>query len=207
MGVSMRSERRTSLAVSTRVKMLGWGVGVALLTLGLCSATTGTARAVAETDEKPAASHQSDQPKQSDQLSESQKSSIVRNCAAIKQSLEQLQRVDSKTRTYLGTTYETIANKFITPLNIRLVKNNLPTLSTIQTDFMAGQTNFRNDYTTYMRELEGLIATDCQNNPGGFYTQLITVREKRAQLRSAALELMKLTTDQYKAVEKLKKEL
>ncbi len=136
-----------------------------------------------------------------------QKSSIVQNCPAIKQSLGQLQKIDSKTRTYLGTTYETIATKFITPLNLRLVKNNLPTFSTIQTNFMTEQGNFRSDYTEYMRELEGLIGIDCRNNPDEFYSKLTIVREKRSRLRSDVQKLSKLTSEQYKSVEKLKKEL
>ena len=62
-------------------------------------------------------------------LSKEEANAISSNCSTIKQSLSQLQKADSKTRTYLGTTYETIASRFITPLNLRLVRNNRPTLS------------------------------------------------------------------------------
>lgn len=140
-------------------------------------------------------------------LSAAQKSAISQNCPTIKQSLSQLQKVDSRTRTYLGTTYETIASKFIKPLNLRLVNNSLPTLSNIQSDFTAAQTEFRDAYTEYMRELESLIGADCQSDPDGFYERLKTAREKRAKLRSTTETLSKLTTDQYESATKLKESL
>ncbi len=136
-----------------------------------------------------------------------QKGAISQNCSSIKQSLEQLQKVDSRTRTYLGTTYETIANKFITPLNLSLVKNNRPTFSDIQTNFMSGQSHFREDYTIYMRELEKLIGIDCQNNADEFYDQLVTVRKKRANLRTDTEDMLKLAQKQYQSAEKLKQSL
>lgn len=132
---------------------------------------------------------------------------VTENCHTIKRSLDQLQKVDSRTRTYLGTTYETIANRFITPLNLRLVKNNRPTLSEIQSDFSAAQVKFRDAYTTYMRELEGLIAIDCRSRAEEFYSQLIIVRGKRADLRNTTDELSQLANAQYQAVLNLKDSL
>lgn len=140
-------------------------------------------------------------------LNERQTSAISQNCPTIKQSLVQLQKVDSKTRTYLGTTYETLVNKFITPLNLRLVKNNRPTLSSIQSKFTDEQTHFKDEYTTYMRELEELIAIDCQNSPQDFYKKLETVRKKRAELRETTTKLSKYANEQYSAVKKLQEEL
>lgn len=140
-------------------------------------------------------------------LTEAQQGAISQNCSTIQQSLSRLQKVDSRTRTYLGTTYETLANKFITPLNLRLVKNNLPTLSTIQSDFISEQAKFKENYTNYMRELEALIATDCKNNPTEFYSKLELVRDKRSDLRSSALNMSKIATEQYKTVVKLKEDL
>lgn len=141
------------------------------------------------------------------EISKEEMSAIVNNCSTIKQSLSQLQKADSKTRTYLGTTYETIAGKFITPLNLRLVRNNRPTLSEIQSDFSAEQTKFRDSYTEYMREMETLTAINCQTEPEKFYNQLVAVRERRAKVRLAVEELNQLTTAQYQAVVKLQKEL
>ncbi len=140
-------------------------------------------------------------------LSAEQQGAISQHCSTIKQSLLQLQKNDSRTRTYLGTTYETIANKFIRPLNLRLVNNSRPTIADIQSDFATGQTRFRDAYTEYMRELEGLIAIDCREHPDEFYTKLATVREKRGNLRVATSNLNQLATKQYDAVVKLRSSL
>ena len=140
-------------------------------------------------------------------LSERQQGAISQNCSTIQQTLSQLQKVDSRTRTYLGTTYEAIANRFITPLNLRLVKNNRPTLSDIQTEFTLGQTKFREAYTDYMRELEALIVADCKNHPDEFYQKLVVTREKRATLRATAEHLARLADQQYAAVLDLRSSL
>lgn len=140
-------------------------------------------------------------------LSERQQGVISQNCSTIQQSLSQLQKIDSRTRTYLGTTYETIANRFIIPLNLRLVKNNRPTFSEIQAEFTLEQTKFREAYTDYMRELEALIVTDCKNYPEEFYQKLVTTRKKRATLRATTERLSDLSGQQYAAVLELRDKL
>lgn len=140
-------------------------------------------------------------------LTDAQRGAISQNCGSIRQTLEQLQKIDSRTRTYLGTTYETIANHFIVPLNLRLVKNNRPTLASLQTEYTTAQAVFKTSYTTYMRELEQLIAMDCRTEPDQFYDQLVTVRTSRSVLRDSALELNGLTEDQYQAVLDLRSSL
>ncbi len=140
-------------------------------------------------------------------ISEHQRGAISQNCSTIQQTLSQLQKIDSRTRTYLGTTYETIANRFIIPLNLRLVKNNRPTLSDIQTAFILEQSKFREAYTDYMRELESLIVADCKNHPDEFYQKLVITREKRAILRSATERLSDLSGQQYAAVLDLRSKL
>lgn len=140
-------------------------------------------------------------------ISETQRGSISQNCSNIKQSLTQLQKVDSRTRTYLGTTYETILTRFIVPLNLRLVKNNRPSLSTIQSDFTAEQVKFRDSYTDYMRELENLISIDCSAQPDDFYAHLETVREKRSILRETTVRLARLADEQYRVVSDLRNSL
>jgi len=142
-----------------------------------------------------------------DGLSEEQRGAISQNCPTIKQSLSQLQKIDTKARNYLGTTYETLANKFIVPLNLRLVKNNQATLPHIQSDFSLSQSEFRSMYTEYMRELENLIGSDCQKSPDDFYKQLEVVREKRNRLREITQKLSELAEEQYTSVLVLRKKL
>lgn len=134
---------------------------------------------------------------------------ISANCTSIKQSLTQLQHADSRTRTYLGSSYETVANNFISPINLRLVRNNrpAPALMNIQSEFSITQANFRNQYTTYMRDLETLIATDCQAHLEEFATRLDTARTSRANLHDTTARLAQLISEQQTAVRKLQEEL
>ncbi len=142
-------------------------------------------------------------------ISAQQSDAIVQNCNQIKQSLIKLQHADSRTRTYLGSAYEAISGRFITPLNLRLIRNNIPSaeLFRIQNDFVAAQADFRNKYVDYMRELESLIAADCSAHPEDFYNLLTSVRNKREELRLSTKKISDLASEQYKTVEELKEAL
>lgn len=134
---------------------------------------------------------------------------ISAGCTSIKQSLTQLQHADSRTRTYLGSSYETVANNFISPINLRLVRNNRPApdIMNIQSEFSIAQTAFRNQYTTYMRSLEALIATDCRNHPEEFAAHLDTARTNRAALHEITNRLSQLISEQQTVIRKLQEDL
>ncbi len=142
-------------------------------------------------------------------LSEEQELAIVQNCSNIKQSLTKLQYADSRTRTYLGSAYEAISGRFIIPLNLKLIKNNSPSteLLKIQSEFSTAQADFRDKYVDYMREMDSLIAMECNNHPKEFYDKLKTVREKREALRKTTKKISELVDQQYKTVETLKETL
>lgn len=130
---------------------------------------------------------------------------VSENCSNIKYALTQLQRSDSRTRIYLGTSYETISGRFIAPLNLRLERNNQPSapLLSIQSEFMTALADFRLAYTDYMRDLESLISIDCSTQPKDFYSHLETTRTKRAALQSVVKKLNTLAGEQYQAVAEL----
>lgn len=134
---------------------------------------------------------------------------VSENCSNIKYALTQLQRSDSRTRIYLGTSYETISGRFITPLNLRLERNNQPSapLLAIQSEFLTALADFRFAYTDYMRDLEVLISIDCSSQPKDFYSHLETTRTKRAALQSITQKLNTLAGEQYQAVTDLEGEL
>ncbi len=142
-------------------------------------------------------------------ITEAQRNAVVQNCSNIKQSLTKLQYSDSRTRTYLGSAYEAISGRFITPLNLRMVKNNMPSneLFRIQNEFVSAQAEFRTAYVDYMRELESLIATDCTHAPQDFYNKLETVRSKRDFLSRTTKKISELAAAQYKNVEDLRASL
>lgn len=134
---------------------------------------------------------------------------VAANCADIKNTLTQLQRADSRTRIYLGTSYEAISGRFITPLNLRLERNNRTSaeLLAIQAEFMTAQADFRLAYTEYMRDLESLIAIDCGTRPEDFYRHLEVTRQKRSALQSIVQKLNTLADEQYQAVIELEAKL
>lgn len=139
-------------------------------------------------------------------ITSEQRSIIINHCDTIKDSLKSLQRTDSRARVYLGRYYETILTKFITPLNLRLVENNISNSRLLdnQTNFASRRTNFINDYITYQQSLEELVNINCKSEPERFYEKLKIVREKRHIVNKDVLKLKGLTDEQMKMVEELK---
>lgn len=142
-------------------------------------------------------------------LSESQSAKITTSCSTIRQSLKNLQRTDAHARTYFGAIYETVFTKYLKPLNLRLVRNDLSssTLLEVQTSIATARTDFSNDFIDYSKSLEELIAIDCRLEPETFYQKLLTVREKRARVASDIKTLNRFLTSTVKSVEELKESL
>ena len=141
-------------------------------------------------------------------LSEEQRGAISQNCNSIKTSLSSLQKSDSKVRVLLGTSYQTILSNFLTPLNIRLVKNNATdaTLSSIQTNLASERNTFQEQFIRYSKSLENLIAIDCKNNPDEFYKNLDETRTLRSALNKTAVRIHKLIDKHLSIVRELKGE-
>ena len=139
-------------------------------------------------------------------LTAEQKSVIMNHCDTIKDSLKSLQRTDSRARVYLGRYYETILSSFITPLNLRLVENNIsnPKLLDNQTNFASRRTDFVNDYIVYQQALEELVNTNCKTEPEKFYEKIEVAREKRKAVNKDVAKLRGLVDEQQKLVEELK---
>ena len=135
-----------------------------------------------------------------------QRSTIVDHCDAMKDSVKSLQRTDSRARVYLGRYYETILTSFMTPLNVRLVENNISNTKLLdnQTNFAARRTRFVNNYITYQQALEDLVNTNCKTEPEKFYEKLVVAREKREIVNHDAQRLKEMAETQVKLVEELK---
>ena len=131
---------------------------------------------------------------------------ITQYCETIKSNFKRLAVSDSKTRTYYGGIYETVSSKYITPMNLRLVKNDLSSVSllNIQTSIASTRADFSSDFIDYSRSLEELIALDCRLEPEEFYEKLESTREKRAKVAADMKVLNELLVNSYKAVENLK---
>ena len=134
---------------------------------------------------------------------------ISQNCASIKQSLKTLQKADSRTRVHLGTTYQNILTNYITPLNLRLVRNDTPNtdLTRLQTEFSAARDDFATKFIKYSQSLEELIATNCQAQPDVFYTKLESTRALRHTVSASVAHLDQLLSAHLAAVSNLKDSL
>ena len=142
-------------------------------------------------------------------LSEAKKGSISQNCSSIRQSLKNLQRVDSRIRVLLGTSYNTILTNFITPLNLRLVRDNKPNvvLSNLQSDFAGSKDTFSKRFISYSQSMEELVAMDCKNNPEGFYNKLIETRKLRINVTESVNEMRGITNRHIETIQYIKNSL
>ena len=142
-------------------------------------------------------------------LSEEQSTKISMNCSSIRQNLKNLQRADSRTRTYFGAIYETVANKYLKPLNLRLVNNDLAdsSLSKLQISLATARNDFHDDFIVYSKALEELSAIDCRLAPEDFYEKLLDTRKKRAVVAKDTKVLNQLLTEAVKNAERLKENL
>lgn len=135
-------------------------------------------------------------------LSEEQEAAIVDKCTEIREDLKKVQKDDARARVHLGGRYETILSKFIVPLNVRLVKNNLSNAELVENQNQFAETKivFANDYVGYQQDLEELVAMDCKKEPEGFYEKLVRVRQKRKTVEQDTLKLRNLISKQVKLV-------
>lgn len=119
---------------------------------------------------------------------------ITERCTAVQNQLRVVQRDDTKTRFYLGRYYETILNRFITPLNMRLTENNMMSegFMGVQSDFAKARTNFTIDFIEYQRGMDDLVVADCKAEPENFYAQLEKVRDRRAKVADDVMKLRNL---------------
>lgn len=139
-------------------------------------------------------------------VAEEQNAVIVSHCSLIKDDLKKVQKEDARVRVYLGGYYEAILTKFITPLNVRLVENNLSNASLVenQNKFVETKTTFVNDFIKYQQELEELVGIDCKDSSEVFYDKLQVVRQKRKIMAQDVLKMRSLISEHIKLVDNLK---
>lgn len=142
-------------------------------------------------------------------LNDTERGNISMSCASIQTGLKNVQRNDSKTRVILGTNYQTLLSNYISPLNVRLIKNNLPdsTLISIQSETITSRNSFTNLFVTYSQRLESLISIDCKNQPDTFYSELENVRFLRSQLEESVNKVNTALSNHLKTVNQLREKL
>lgn len=142
-------------------------------------------------------------------ISDEQKNAIVNYCDTIRGNLDLVRHEDSRARTYLGAYYETILSSYMTPLTLRLVKNNLINANLTQNkiDFANQKSQFSSHFKVYQDSLYELINIDCKNRPDEFYEKLEQVRKERAVVRKDITKLNSYLKDHQTLVEEFKETL
>ena len=142
-------------------------------------------------------------------ITESQSRIISENCTNIHQTLETLQKIDSRTRTYLGSYYERILSKYMIPLNAALAKNSIfnSDLADNQVRFKDAKNDFAAQFTNYQRALEELVHYDCYTDPSGFYSRLSPLRAARERVRVGTITLNNLIVEHRTLVKNLEETL
>ncbi len=135
-------------------------------------------------------------------------SAVSQSCSSIKLQLQTVQKNDARMRIHLGQQYETLSNRLMLNLNLRLVKNNIANANLIndQAKFSEERDRFKSNYIAYSQELDALIKIDCKNEPENFYIKLRSVRSKRASVDANVKRLQTLAKEHRKDVVSLLKE-
>ena len=142
-------------------------------------------------------------------ISDEKKNAIQEHCETIKDSLKNTQRADARARVYLGGFYETILVDFVTPLNVRLVENNLSSADLVENQNKIADTKilFANDFVGYQQDLEELVGMNCGQEPEVFYDKLVRVRQKRKIVEQDVLKMRSLISEHVKLASQLKGKL
>ena len=142
-------------------------------------------------------------------ISDAQKAAIVDHCTTIIDDLKKVQKDDSRARVYLGGYYETILSKFIIPLNVRLVENNLSSAKLVenQNEMANTKLKFTNDFVDYQKELETLVGMDCKSEPEAFYQKLVAVRKKRKTVASETQKIRSIIDQNIQLVKEVRGKL
>ena len=117
-------------------------------------------------------------------ITESQSRIISENCTNIHQTLETLQKIDSRTRTYLGSD-----------------------LADNQVRFKDAKNDFAAQFTNYQRALEELVHYDCYTDPSGFYSRLSPLRAAHERVRVGTITLNNLIVEHRTLVKNLEETL
>ena len=143
------------------------------------------------------------------EVSEEKLKLVSNNCTSIKTNLKGIQKNDARARVYLGAYYEKILTKYMTALNVKLVENNTPDTSLIesQNKYASAKSSFSEDYIAYQKGLEELLSIDCKSEPKKFYEELISVRNKQNVIVKDTAKLSKLLSEHKELVKKLEAKL
>lgn len=132
------------------------------------------------------------------QISDQQAEQIRLACKPAQSLLQRLQTTDVATRVNRGQIYENLINRLISPFDNRVSLNHYDAsaLSSAATAISQKFTQFKSDYVSYSDDFARLLSYNCQANPRGFYSLLVTTRNDRSSV-STDINDLKTAIDHY----------
>lgn len=117
-------------------------------------------------------------------ISDDQAANVRQNCKQAQSVLQRLQNTDVATRVNRGRIYENLINRLITPFNNRVNVNryDASALALATSQITAQFAAFKSDYSTYENSFSSLLSFNCEADPRGFYSLLVTTREGRTKV-------------------------
>lgn len=124
-------------------------------------------------------------------LSDGELKSVQNNCITLKGTLDQLNYNDTALRVNQGQYYEEISAKLMAPMNSRIALNKYDggKLTTITADYTKQIDTFRARYTVYAKALTQARDNNCNENPQGFYDDIVTAANARKDLHKSVVKL------------------
>lgn len=124
-------------------------------------------------------------------ISDTQVDQIRQNCKQAQSVLQRLHQTDAATRVTRGRIYESLLNRLIAPFNSRVSLNryDASALTTTTTAINQKFTAFKTDYQLYTDSFDRLLSINCEADPRGFYTILVTTRAAREKVSNDISEL------------------
>lgn len=118
-------------------------------------------------------------------------------CQQVKTRLKQIKLSDAVTRVNYGQVYESLSVNVMTPINLRLVANNLKPveLLTITDNYQKQFAQFRQNYVNYEEKLSQALELSCDQNPTQLISSLPELRQLRQKLNANTKTLRQLAGD------------
>jgi hypothetical protein len=145
-------------------------------------------------------------------ISEEKRQVISTNCQTAQVTLQQIEYNDAAARVNRGQGYETILNKYMTPLNVRVTgsqnhASTAATLTDITARYQQALKTFKKNYDNYDDSITKTTHFNCSKKPENFYNLLDITRQEREKLNENITALDQLAAEYIEAVSKFKDSL
>lgn len=116
---------------------------------------------------------------------------IRTNCVSVQSGLQRIHASDGLLRFNLGQRYETIATRFMAPMNSRIALNRLDNVAMTQTtaEFNDTMREFSTNYQQYEQTMSKAIEMNCVDQPVAFYDMISLARSHRASVYDSVTKL------------------